>query len=387
MVRVRRVREATAGTLSRGHPRPRKMEVVGGARSSENSEVWMEELSPGQARAVCEAAPDGILVVDEDGRIRHANRKLEELFGYSREELEGQEVEVLVPERDRSGHRRERREYAEDPRTRPMGVGLELLGRRKDGSEFPVEISLSPIPDQGRETRVVAIVRDVSERRRLEEFGTGALRSAEEERRRIARELHDDTAQRLATLMIRLRLMERAKDLDAREELLEEIRQELLETSEAVRRMARGLRPPALEEVGVVAAVRSHARSVEETTGLEVELEIEPVADGLEEEAQLALYRIVQEALSNVVRHADASRAVIHMRLREDRLVAQVEDDGRGFEPDDVSPGRMDRLGLIGMEERAALVDGTVRVDSSPGEGTRVRLEIPVERRSREQAG
>lgn len=339
----------------------------------------MSDLTASQARAVFASAPDGILIVDEEGVIRQANSQIAEQFGYEAEELVGQEVEVLVPDRVRDLHVSERREYTGDPRARPMGVGLELFGRRKDGSEFPVEISLSPFHGEDDELRVIAIVRDVTERRRLREFGAGALRAAEEERRRIARELHDDTAQRLATLMIRLRLLERSADEDRRGEILREMREEVLACSESVRRIARGLRPPELEELGVTAAIRSHARGLTENLDLDVQIEAEGAVDTLSEEARLALYRILQEALSNVVRHAEAETVVVRLGSRDGRVTAEVEDDGVGFDVDRVGPGRGGRLGLVGMEERASLVGGSVEVDSEPGEGTRVRVQIPAD--------
>ena len=338
----------------------------------------MSDLSANQARAVFAAAPDGILIVDDRGIIRHANPQITEQFGYHTDELVGERVELLVPERARETHESQREDFAEDPHSRPMGVGLELFGLRNDGTEFPVEISLSPFRGDDGELRIVAMVRDVSERRRLRDFGAGALRATEDERRRIARELHDDTAQRLATLMIRLRLASRADDPERRERLLEEMREEVLACSESVRRIARGLRPPALEELGVAAAVRSHARTLTDNLELDVEIRSEVDGDVLPEDARLALYRILQEALSNVVRHAGASRAEVRFELRDGLVVAEVEDDGAGFDPETVRPDRAGRLGLIGMEERASLVGGELEIRSEPGRGTWIRVAIPV---------
>lgn len=324
-----------------------------------------------------EAAPDGIIVVDTEGGIVDLNPAAERMFGYRREELLGARVETLVPAASRSDHRREREAYVADPHTRPMGIGMELRGVRKDGTEFPVEISLSPLESNG-ETRVISIVRDVTDRKRLRQFGADTVRAAEEERRRIARELHDDTAQRLAGLLVRLRLARQAEDDGRKEELLEAVREEILASAEAVRRVARGLRPPALEDVGLGTAIRSHVRQRLEASSLRVELELDPAEDRLDDESKLAVYRIVQEALSNVVRHAEAGVVWIRVRGTDGHVVAEVEDDGRGFE----IPGSLDRidpgLGLLGMQERASLAGGELEIDSVPGRGTTVRVRVPA---------
>jgi len=335
------------------------------------------DLESGHFRAVFEASPDGIILVDADGCIREANPRTTELFGYSREELVGERVELLVPDAARDAHRGRRERFTDDPHARPMGVGLELRGRRRDDTSFPVEISLSPLrTDRG--LFVIATIRDVTQRLRLRAFGLGALRAAEEERRRIARELHDDTAQRLAAIQLRLRLLRDERSTPDRTALLEEIRHDLAEAGEAVRRIARGLRPPALEDAGVVTALRSHIRARAEEGGPEVDFEADAVDGLLGDEEKLVLYRVVQEALSNAVRHAAASLVSIRIETSSQTIRVVVEDDGRGF-----ALGRLQRedgrgLGLVGMRERAGLIGGRVEVESEPGAGTRVRLEIPV---------
>lgn len=342
---------------------------------------FSQELPEDPYRAVFEYSPDGILVVDGDGAIRKANPRIEEMFGWAPEELSGRKVEVLVPEQAREVHVGQREGYVEDPHPRPMGVGLELRGRRKDGSEFPVEISLSPIRTESG-LFVISSIRDVTQRRRLREFGAGALRAAEDERRRIARELHDDTAQRLAGLLIRLRLARRTQESGRRDELLETIRQEVLEAADSVRRIARGLRPPALADAGLVAAIRWHVRSQTEPADVDVELELLEVGDRLGSEQKLVVYRVVQEALANALRHADAGRIDVRMRHEDGGLVVEVADDGTGFEVEralaSVAEGG---LGLLGMQERAHLVGAELEIVSSRESGTKVRLMVPMSSR------
>ncbi len=214
-------------------------------------------------------------------------------------------------------------------------------------------------------------------RQRLREIAARALEAEEEERKRIARELHDDTAQRLAALLMRIRVARRVDDPAAREQVLEEMRQEIGDTLEGVRHFARGLRPPALEELGLLTALEVHARTLKESVGLSVTLEADPLADLLSSQAELALYRIVQEALTNVVRHAQTGQARVYIAREAGRVSATIEDEGRGFH---VAAAMADGrgLGLFGMQERAAYVGGRVEIHSRPGQGTRVRAEIPI---------
>lgn len=337
----------------------------------------MSDSSDDLYRAVFEASPDGVLVVGEEGTVRHVNPAAEELFGYTRAEMVGEPVEMLVPEQHRTGHVRHRERYHEHPRQRPMGIGLELRGLRKDGSEVPVEISLSPLT-AGDEELVIATVRDVTQRNRLRDFGAGALRASEEERQRIARELHDDTAQYIATLLVRLRLVEQAGADGEWRERLADVREHLYECAESVRRIARGLRPPELEDAGLPAAVRSHMRAVSDETGLDIEVEVGALVSELDAERKLVLYRILQEAVSNVVRHAGADRIDVDLREEAGTVELVVRDDGRGFDPARTARVEGGGLGLLGMHERAVSVGGHFSVESEEGKGTRVRATIPA---------
>jgi PAS domain S-box-containing protein len=328
-------------------------------------------------RALFENAPDGILVVEADGRVYDANAEAERLFGYDRDVLLGMSVDALVPEEARQRHGAHRQSYAEGPGRRPMGVGLELEARRADGTTFPVEISLNRGRLDGRDC-TIAFIRDVTLRRRLRDFGAGALRAAEDVRARIARDLHDDTAQQIAAHMVRLRLVEGARTDEDRAEQIRVLREGLQGTSESIRRIARGLRPPELDDAGLLAALQAHARRLEASHQLQVTLEGESPDRGLTEEGLLVVYRIVQEALTNVARHAGTDRARVEVRIRDRVIEVDVSDEGRGFRAHPVAPdGR--GLGLLGMQERAVMVGGRLQVETRPGEGTVVRLRVPLQ--------
>jgi PAS domain S-box-containing protein len=328
-------------------------------------------------RAVFEAAPDGILVVDHRGIIRSANPMASRMFAYERDDLVGQNVDALVPDVARKAHADHRSRYVRAPRARPMGAEMDLTGRRRDGSEFPAEISLSPW-ESAEGMRIIVTVRDVTQRQRLRDFSAGALRASEDERRRIARELHDDTAQHLASLLMWVRLIEPKIESEEVREKLRELRNEIAACAEGVRRIARGLRPPELEDAGIVAALRAHARSMREGAGMDVRIDAEAAVDGLlGSDARLVLYRIVQEAVSNALRHAGTTSVRIELLVEEEKVIGLIRDEGRGFGEE--SRGGAG-LGLLGMQERAAMVGGRLSIESQRGKGTLVRVELPVER-------
>lgn len=211
---------------------------------------------------------------------------------------------------------------------------------------------------------------------RLRDVAARALNAEEEERKRIARELHDDTAQTLAALLIRLRVARVATGAP-RDEELEQFRVQVGDALERIRRFARGLRPPALDEFGLVPALESHLRSLSETVGIPMRMEGSTPATALSPQAELALYRITQEALSNAVRHSGASEIQLRILEKGGRVVVEVTDDGTGFDLGDARDSEGRGLGLFGMEERAAYVGGRVEIASAIGRGTTVRASVP----------
>jgi two-component system, NarL family, sensor histidine kinase UhpB len=257
---------------------------------------------------------------------------------------------------------------------------LENTAARVQAGDLDARVPRSPLADRelDRLSRTFNGMLDsgTAYRARLREVAAAALNAAEEERKRISRELHDETAQLLAALLIRIRLVRGADPADA-DALLEEMREEVGVALEGVRRFARGLRPPALDELGLVPSIESHARSVRETSGIDVHVDAEPLKRTLPPEAELAVYRIVQEALSNVVRHSGATRADVRLARDGDVLRVCVRDDGRGFSVEGAKRAG-GGLGLFGMEERAAYLGGHVVVHSRAGEGTTVTAEVPL---------
>ncbi len=204
-----------------------------------------------------------------------------------------------------------------------------------------------------------------------------ALTAQEEERRRIARELHDEAGQALTSLMVGLRLLEQeAASPEAilhRTSVLKQMTNDVLEN---LHRLAMDLRPASLDHVGLAAALRQYIDLYRHQTGLDVQLEVVGLErQRLPSEVETTLYRIIQEALTNVARHAQARHVGVLLEVGAERIVAIVEDDGVGFDPE-ISQ-RNGRLGLFGMRERAEIIGGVFTIESAPGRGTTVFVEVP----------
>lgn len=259
---------------------------------------------------------------------------------------------------------------------------LEQTAARIQAGDLDARVPYSPLRDRELErlTGTFNGMLDALEsyRQRLSGIAARALDAEEQERVRIARELHDDTAQSLAALLIRLRVIRGLDDAEARDRTIEDLRKEVGEALERVRRFARGLRPPALDELGLVPALESHVRGLDESVGAKVRVEAEPIDERLSHQVELALYRISQEAISNAVRHARPDTVTVRIRQEGRYLTLTVADDGAGFVLDEVTSGEEGGLGLFGMRERAGYVGGQLVIDTAPGRGTTVRALVPL---------
>ncbi len=206
------------------------------------------------------------------------------------------------------------------------------------------------------------------------------LTAQEEERKRISRELHDVISQMLTGIIVRLAALKKRSAICA-EDIFRtiEITQELVESSaDIVHRFARDLRPAVLDDLGLIPALRSYMKSFMEETGVRVSFTAGAEIEDLPNAGRTVLYRIAQETLINISRHARASRASVTIRSQDDMVHMEIHDDGQGFPADtEEAHGDGGRLGLLGMRERAEMVGGTFSVDSSPRGGTTIRVKIP----------
>ncbi|HSJ32527.1 MAG TPA: sensor histidine kinase [Longimicrobiales bacterium] len=256
---------------------------------------------------------------------------------------------------------------------------LEGTARRVQDGDLTARVEVSDLADRDLErlAGTFNMMLDSADayRTRLREVAARALTAQEEERRRIAQELHDGIAQTLTALRVRLRVA-RATQGEDRTEALDRISTDIGAATEEIRRIAQGLRPPALDMLGLSPAIESYARNVADTTGMTIVTDIAATDGVLSPDAELAVYRIVQEALSNVARHSTASSARVDLEVTRNTVQVVVSDTGRGFSvAEEMSRGG---LGLFGMQERGAYLGGTVEIESNPGAGTRIRVTIPT---------
>jgi len=210
------------------------------------------------------------------------------------------------------------------------------------------------------------------------------IRVQEDERRRVARELHDVTSQALATLAVRVETLGSLSKTETKEStvLIEEIRHLLTATSKEVHSLIYALRPSLLDDLGLPAAIRSCAHSALESAGSEVHIEVSGLERRLPPEVEIAIFRMTQEAITNIASHSRAESAYISLEFKDKSISVQVEDDGIGFNLLEVlsSAHEKESMGLLGMKERAELLGGNINIDTQPGQGTRLHIEIPFNR-------
>ena len=342
------------------------------------------ETAEGRFRLLVDGVRDyAFYMLDRAGQVESWNAGAERLAGYTADEVVGQHVaRFYTPEEARQGEpaRALDRATAEG---RAVEEGWRV---RKDGSRFWAEVLVTAVRDtEGRLVGYSVVTHDVTERRRHAEIRARLLEQVtaaqEEEQRRLARELHDETGQSLTSLLVGLRTLSEAPSLAAVREQVADLRRVTARTLDEVRRLARGLRPGVLDELGLVPAVDQLALEHAQMRGIAVD--VSAVGFGPERlppPVETALYRVIQEALTNIAKHSGARAANVILHRRREGVQAIVSDDGCGFDAEATlrTPAARAQLGLHGMRERAALLGGTVTIESTPGEGTTIYVRVPV---------
>jgi PAS domain S-box-containing protein len=329
---------------------------------------------------------DGIVSVDEDQRIVLFNSAAERIFEHSAASVIGRSLSVLLPERFRTPHEQHVRIFdATGKANRMMGTYGQIYGLRASGEEFPVDATVSQSGISPNKLFTV-ILRDITERRQAEqvreqllkrlELLSGRLATAqEEERGKIAYELHEELGQELAILKIHLQLME--KDYRGKTHLREALTIAEL-ALERVRSMSLNLRPPQLDDFGLYVALRAHCTKQADAVGWTLHFDDPEPGERPHPDVELACFRVAQQALVNVAQHANATEVWVTLHKSGDELQLRIRDNGVGFDVGEIR-GRTEQpaLGLIAMEGRAKLAGGHVEISSSSGGGTEIRAVFP----------
>ncbi|MGZ8153757.1 MAG: PAS domain S-box protein [Burkholderiales bacterium] len=357
----------------------------------------VEQSTERQTRldSIIGSAMDAIITVDERQNIVLFNAAAEHIFKFGAKEAIGGSLDRFIPERYQKSHPAHVARFGESGVTmRRMGAAMVLSGLRSDGEEFPIDASISHVSVSG-EKYFTVILRDITERQRsaddlrrshqeLRELYEAMHEVREGERTRIARELHDELAQWLTALKmdaswIASRLPREHQPLVTKAERMKGV---VDNTVAAMRRIAADLRPVMLDDLGLVPAIENLLYDLSERTGVVVSLTGEKGEVDLQEPYATAVYRMVQEALTNVARHSGASSVEVQVEVRDSRLYVRIADNGRGFNPD---PSRKS-FGVLGIRERARTLGGSARVFSPDEGGTVVEIEIPYRTRTAEMA-
>ena len=341
--------------------------------------------------SIIASAMDAIITVDQQQNIILFNSAAEHIFLCSANEAIGGSLDRFIPDRFRGSHRAHVERFGRSGVTmRRMGAALVLSGLRSNGEEFPIDASISHVLVAGQMFYTV-ILRDITERQRaaeelershqeLRDLYEAMHEVREGERTRIARELHDELAQWLTALKmdaswIASRLPREHEQLVTKAERMKGV---VDNTVAAMRRIAADLRPVMLDDLGLVPAVENLLYDVSERAGIVVSLTGTTSDVDLKEPYATAVYRMVQEALTNVVRHSQATSVEVQFSVHDSRLHVQITDNGRGFKPD---PGRKS-FGVLGIRERARTLGGAARIFSPETGGTVVQIEIPLRTRA-----
>ena len=335
-----------------------------------------------------------VIITDAAYRILSVNKAFTRTFGFTEEEARQRHISMLA---GTLSSRQEIREMMEG--TLQGGWTGEVTVKRKSGETFPILLSTSVVREEhGNPIALVGIARDITEQKRLQQmlveterrrsedlrrFAISVQRAQEEERQRIARELHDDICQRLSGMKLNMEVLEdevRPSDKKT-SRVLRGFQKQFEQTISEVRRLSSNLRPTVLDDFGLTIAMNLLVRDFEKDHGTVVHLESRNLLVGrLDPHVEIALYRIAQESLTNVARHAAATEIAVQLLCGETDAVLTVTDNGKGFDEAGIANAREQGrgMGLISMRERAELLGGTCTVTSLPGSGTKVLASIPL---------
>ena len=323
-------------------------------------------------RAILETAVEGIITINERGTIESFNLAAERIFGYKAVEVIGKNVSTLMPSPHHEQHDSYLANYRHTGHAKIIGIGREVSGRRKDGTMFPMDLSVSEVRLAERRL-FTGFIRDITERKRLEKE---ILEISERERRRIGHDLHDGLCQHLAGVemmsqVLEQRLSSRSRDAARRAgEIAKNVREAISQT----RSLARGLSPVTLESEGLVSALHELAFNTGKIFGVACRFDSDPPVSVADHAVATHLFRLAQEAVANAIKHGRAKRLSIQLTGDRGRVILKVDDDGAGF-PAEIH--RSKGMGLRIMQARVGMMDGTLAIERNADGGASVICSVP----------
>jgi PAS domain S-box-containing protein len=338
-----------------------------------------EALRDREARlaAVVSTAVDAIITIDGQGTIDSANPATERLFGYRFDELAGRNVSMLMPEPYRGEHDAYLLRYLRTGQAKIIGLGREVVGLRKDGTLFPLDLSVSEFSVGGRRM-FTGILHDASNRRRLERE---ILEASANEQRRVGHELHDGLCQQLTGAAFAAEILARRlrDEAPGAMPMVRRLGDEIDQAITQARTLARGLNPVEVHAGGLAMSLQDLASKVTATFGVECSFRREGAGALSDYTAETHLFRIAQEAISNAVRHGKAKRVKVRLRASDTRLDLSISDDGDGFKGihTDSHQQKSDGIGLKTMAYRARMINGVLEVKPGARGGVVVTCSVP----------
>lgn len=331
-------------------------------------------------RTLVEQAADAIALYDESGLVLDVNTGAVKLLGYSRKELTGMYLRDILTEEEIT-----KNPVRYDVLQKGRSTVKQRKMRRRDGTIVETEVRSQQLPDG----RFLSIIRDLTERikaekelkesyRQLKELNSYLQNVREEERSNIAREIHDELGQQLTVLKMDISWLNKKVDTSAPaiKERLTGLLDMIDNTVKSVRRISSELRPSMLDDLGLAAAIEWHSHEFSKRSGIKIDTAIDPIDMKLPGKIAITLFRVFQESLTNVARHAEATVVEVKLKMEGNWLLLTVKDNGRGFLLKDIETRKT--LGILGMKERVAIIQGRYDIQSIPGEGTTVLVSVPM---------
>jgi PAS domain S-box-containing protein len=340
-------------------------------------------------RGILDSAMDAIITVDDTEHVVLFNAAAEAVFGCPRNEALGAPLAWFIPERFRTSHSAHMQRFSEGGIvSRRMSSQRIVAGLRRNGEEFPIEASISKHSEHDRSFFTV-ILRDITDRmhadtalrrskEELHEMAAAASSVREQEKSRVARELHDELAQALTALKMDVTWLKERTPAEQQPVLakLDSMQHMLDTTVKATRRISSDLRPLMLDDLGLIPAAEWLVNNFTQRHGIHCRFAVDPPDLDLQDPHATAIFRIMQESLTNVARHAHASNVDITLDGSNGEITLRVRDNGCGFAPAD--PRKPNSFGLVGLRERVYLLDGEITVDTAPGKGATIEVRIPM---------